>query len=121
MADNDLAARVAASQVRAKRAVARKAAELRKKNGRLREYTPDEWERMPPVLRRAANRLRELRGLPVIPPPAVDRSPAPPPKPALTRFDHPATRRLARVKGNGRLADRRELLEFTESLLNAMR
>jgi hypothetical protein len=81
MKRRSLSARVAASDARVKRAVARTAAKLRKENGPLREYTPDQWARMPPVLRRAANRLRELRGLPVIPPPAVDRSPVLPPVP----------------------------------------
>jgi hypothetical protein len=118
MKRHSVPARIAASDARVKRAVARTAAKRRKENGPLREYTPDQWARMPPVLRTAANRLRELRGLPVIQPPAVDRSLAPPPAPA--RFDHPAARRLARADGKGRLADRRELLAFTESILNAI-
>lgn len=54
--------------------------------GPRKTYEEANWPKLSPKFRAAHNRLRQARGLPTIPPPAVDLYVAPP-KPLIKPFD----------------------------------
>jgi hypothetical protein len=55
-------------------------------NGSRKTYEEANWAKLSPVFRATHNRLRQARGLPTIPPPAIDLY-MPPKQPILRPFD----------------------------------
>lgn len=58
-------------------------------------YEEAKWPYLSPKFREAHNRLRQARGLPTLPPPAIDLYVAPP-KPLIRQFD-PADKEFVRA------------------------
>lgn len=67
-------------------------------------YEEDNWAKLSPKFRNAHNRLRQVRGLPTIPPPKIDLY-VPPRAPMLRRFDpgNPEFIAAAREFNGGRI------------------
>jgi hypothetical protein len=87
---------------------------------KLRSFSPKEWERLPPPVRDAYNRLRQLRSLSPLPPPPADLSPKPYVPPTRLLDPSPLARAVARADNpEEQEALWRELVIETDALLAA--